>query len=132
MGNPPDSDFTAGVQCVNFETAFGESTTPLILKVVFADMVICAPYPNPPENGIYFITQDVNPCRWIGFGITGVVFLDFSGAGAIDLSDTAFPLGLWFNAGGIADSYINANTCPGFAATGGTAIITWGPEIPRL
>lgn len=132
MGNPPTEDFVAGVHCASFESTFGTTETPLSVRAVVEGMVKCPAYPNAPVNGSFILDQDPGGCTWSA--TAGNQFLSW-GVGAvkafaiIDL----FPASeMFFEHVILSDSFINQRTCPSSGASGGTAIITWGPEIPRL
>ncbi|KKM24029.1 hypothetical protein LCGC14_1609230 [marine sediment metagenome] len=131
MGNPPDSDFVAGDQCVAFETLFGETSTPAKVKATLVGITKCPLYPNPPKNGSFILTQTGSPCIWQGIENFQEILWSLLGGGSMQVIDTAFPLGVFFLAVGQTDFYNNTQTCPG-VGTGGTVKITWGPEIPKL
>lgn len=132
MGHPPEDDFVAGAHCANFEAAFGTTETPLTVKCVLEGITKCPLYPNPPINGSFILPRMGVGCIWrLIFPDQDIVW-SLDGGGTMQVIDLRWPRGTFFIAAGLTDFYNNLLSCPGQPAGGGTATITWGPEIPKL
>ncbi len=133
--DPGDDVFTPGIQCPACKDAIFGGVTPKYVMATFHDTIACPVFMGQSIDGAYLLTQQpLSPCSWYAF-IVGRFHITYTVSPTSGL-DVSMPL-MWqsfftdLNNPICQDTFTNTTICgpPGVKTTGGTAIITWGPDI---
>lgn len=133
MGLDPEfPDYEAGVDCGSCHASLFDNVTPKYVEANVAGGADCPGSPFTFSDGVFLLTQSVNPCLWIGTVAPWAVQWQLRVADSI--FSISLPGAFWFFDQILSTcqtSFANSNVCGvGLAeGFGGTAEIFWGPTI---
>lgn len=131
MGTIPSPEYDEGADPVN-PGPWDPEPAPLNLRVTFTGVSNCpgGPWPPSPDGGYTFVQDGGNKERWQHNGPVFQMTYDLAGGPILGVSD--FPAGFaHFQGNGLLLVLANVLACgfPNVVSDGGTATLSWGPEI---